>query len=396
MFPKQFLYTVIPFACVVLGDSLIYLILPLSPEEFGIKDYWGLKLGFWIGIALSINRFVRIFTNFLASKYYLKFGFKFPFIISIFIGSLTTISYGINENIIILLIARLFWGVCFSFQRLGVQLSAFEFGSDHKKARYLGFANASLRGGSLLSVVLGSLLIQITNIEITFTIFGLFGLFMMLIAILIPDFSISSISKANHEKDLNNRFKLISTGLLRFSSAFTANGILLATASVFVSKVLVNDNTLIGFQLTAITLGSFVLGLRWFADLFLSFIYGEISDKIGKNFVVNSCVIFMIIGCILLIYSTSSLELMFLSFLLLFFFSVGTDVSLESITGHLSGDSSRSIELSKFNTWADFGSAFGPFIGFIILGVSGFQLIFIISTTTIFLSWVIFLTGLKK
>ena len=396
MFPKQFLYTVIPFACVVLGDSLIYLILPLSPEEFGIKDYWGLKLGFWIGIALSINRFVRIFTNFLASKYYLKFGFKFPFIISIFIGSLTTISYGINENIIILLIARLFWGVCFSFQRLGVQLSAFEFGSDHKKARYLGFANASLRGGSLLSVVLGSLLIQITNIEITFTIFGLFGLFMMLIAILIPDFSISSISKANHEKDLNNRFKLISTGLLRFSSAFTANGILLATASVFVSKVLVNDNTFIGFQLTAITLGSFVLGLRWFADLFLSFIYGEISDKIGKNFVVNSCVIFMIIGCILLIYSTSSLELMILSFLLLFFFSVGTDVSLESITGHLSGDSSRSIELSKFNTWADFGSAFGPFIGFIILGVSGFQLIFIISTTTIFLSWVIFLTGLKK
>ena len=63
MFPKQFLYTVIPFACVVLGDSLIYLILPLRPEEFGIKDYWGLKLGFWIGIALSINRFVRIFTN---------------------------------------------------------------------------------------------------------------------------------------------------------------------------------------------------------------------------------------------------------------------------------------------------------------------------------------------
>ena len=227
MFPKQFLYTVIPFACVVLGDSLIYLILPLSPEEFGIKDYWGLKLAFWIGIALSINRFVRIFTNFLASKYYLKFGFKFPFIISIFIGSLTTISYGINENIIIFLIARLFWGVCFSFQRLGVQLSAFEFGSDHQKARYLGFANASLRGGSLLSVVLGSLLIQITNIEITFIIFGLFGLFMMLIAILIPDFSISSISKTNHEKDLNknNRFNLISTGLLRFSSAFTANGI---------------------------------------------------------------------------------------------------------------------------------------------------------------------------
>ena len=249
----------------------------------------------------------------------MKFGFKFPFIISIFIGSLTTISYGINENIIIFLIARLFWGVCFSFQRLGVQLSAFEFGSDDQKARYLGFANASLRGGSLLSVVFGSLLIQITNIEITFIIFGLFGLFMMLIAILIPDFSISSISKTNHEKDLNknNRFNLISTGLLRFSSAFTANGILLATASVFVSKVLENDNTLIGFQLTAITLGSFVLGLRWFADLFLSFIYGEISDKIGRNFVVNLCVIFMIIGCILLIYSTSSLELMILSFLYL-------------------------------------------------------------------------------
>jgi MFS family permease len=407
---------VLPVAFVILGDSLIYLILPLHPEEFGVTDYWGIRAGLWIGIALSVNRFIRIFTNSLAANCYLKFGFKIPFIISIFIGSLTTISYGINNQIIILIFARIFWGASFSFHRLGTQLAAFEFGSDNNTARFLGFANASIRGGSLLAVILGTFLIQITNITTTFFIFGITGLIIMFIIILIPnfliqrppnkelevkrqnngkkDFLLAFVTGMNYDKTGMEKVKnkLLSAGFLRFSSAFISNGLIIATASLFVSEVAVSDPVLLIFQINIITLSGIVIGIRWFSDLFLSILLGEISDKKGRQLVVNICVFLMILGCGLLIFSNSNLELMFISYTLLFCSSVGTNVSLEAITGHLAGSAHRSFALSKFNTFADFGSALGPLIAFILLEFVGLQIIYIVSVSILLFSWIIFLT----
>ncbi|HJN59126.1 MAG TPA: MFS transporter [Dehalococcoidia bacterium] len=417
--PRIFFYTLLPAAFVILGDSLIYLILPLHPEEFGVTDYWGIKAGLWIGIALSVNRFIRIFTNSLASKFYLKFGFKIPFIIAIFIGSLTTISYGINNQIIILIIARIFWGASFSFTKLGTQLAAFEFGSDNR-ARFLGFANSAIRAGSLLSVILGVFLIQITNISTTFFIFGVAGLIVMFITILIPNFLIQSpLNEKLEVKRQSNRkkgfllafitginsekigmekvkIKLLSAFFLRFSSGLISNGLVIATISLFISEILVKDPVLLIFQINVITLSGIVIGIRWFADLFLSVILGEIADKKGTQLVVNICVFLMILSCGLLIFSNSNLELMFISFTLLFCFSVGANVSLESISGYLAGQSNRSITLSRFNTFADLGSALGPLIAFILLGFVGFQIIYIVSFSILLFSWIIFLTIFVK
>ena len=139
-----------------------------------------------------------------------------------------------------------------------------------------------------------------------------------------------------------------------------------------------------------------MIGIRWFADLFLSVILGEIADKKGTQLVVNICVFLMILSCGLLIFSNSNLELMFISFTLLFCFSVGANVSLESISGYLAGQSNRSITLSRFNTFADLGSALGPLIAFILLGFVGFQIIYIVSFSILLFSWIIFLTIFVK
>ena len=416
MFPKLLVYAVLPAAFVILGDSLIYLILPLQPEEFGMTDFWGIELGLWIGIALSINRFIRIFTNSLAANCYLKFGFKYPFMISILIGALTTISYGISNHIIILLIARIFWGVSFSFHKLGTQLAVFEFGSDFNTGRLLGFANASVRAGSLLAVIIGAFFIQNFNIQVTFFAFGITGLIIMFIITLIPNFLVKELpDKKSGVKRINNHkrnfllafivgvnsgkighrkveVKLLSASFLRFSSAFSSNGMMIATASLFVSKVLINDPVLLGFQVNIITLAGIVIAIRWVADLFLSVPLGEISDRKGRNFIANICTLLMIFGSILLIFSGSNAELMLLSFILLFFSSVGANVSLEAIVGRLAGPTNRPLALSRFNTWADLGAALGPLIGFFMLGFSSFQMIYLVSASILLISWIIFLT----
>ena len=66
--PKQITFTIVPLALVIMGDSILYVILPSNFENFGFKRFLNIDPVFWIGFILSINRFVRFFSNIFASK----------------------------------------------------------------------------------------------------------------------------------------------------------------------------------------------------------------------------------------------------------------------------------------------------------------------------------------
>ena len=66
--PSQIIYTIIPLGLIIMGDSILYVILPSNPEFFEIKKFLGIESEFWIGFILSINRFVRFFSNVLSVK----------------------------------------------------------------------------------------------------------------------------------------------------------------------------------------------------------------------------------------------------------------------------------------------------------------------------------------
>ena len=46
-------YAVSPTAAVIMGDSLMYVVLPVAAVEFGAGEHFGLAASFWIGLALS-------------------------------------------------------------------------------------------------------------------------------------------------------------------------------------------------------------------------------------------------------------------------------------------------------------------------------------------------------
>ena len=78
--PAGMVFAVAPTAAVIMGDSLMYVVLPVAAVEFGAGDQFGLAASFWIGLALSINRFIRLISNAFAASVYQRFGVRWPFV----------------------------------------------------------------------------------------------------------------------------------------------------------------------------------------------------------------------------------------------------------------------------------------------------------------------------
>ena len=58
---------------------------------------------------------------------------------------------------------------------------------------------------------------------------------------------------------------------------------------------------------------------------------------------------------------------------LMFFFSVSLETSLDSFLGEISPEKQKSSIVSRYSTWQDLGAALGPMVGFIFatnLGIS--------------------------
>lgn len=99
-------------AIAVLGDSMLFIVLPLYYEEFGLTSLWQ------VGVLLSVNRFIRLPINPLIGWFYTKFQLRTGVFIALGLTILTTLSYGFIKEFIILIFMRILWGVAWSLLRL--------------------------------------------------------------------------------------------------------------------------------------------------------------------------------------------------------------------------------------------------------------------------------------
>ena len=96
----------------ILGDSLMYSLLPLEAAALGIS----LPL---VGILLSANRLVRLLSNSWASALFAKLGPRKPFWAATVLGLIATTLYGVGWGFTVFLAARLLWGIAWSALRQG-------------------------------------------------------------------------------------------------------------------------------------------------------------------------------------------------------------------------------------------------------------------------------------
>ena len=103
--PRELIVISFAVALTLLGDSLLYAVLPAIWHKIGL-ELW------MVGALLSANRFIRFLTNPLAGRLVERFGLRKPFLTAVFVAAITTATYGISSGFVVFLIARCFWGAC--------------------------------------------------------------------------------------------------------------------------------------------------------------------------------------------------------------------------------------------------------------------------------------------
>ena len=405
-------FAVAPTTAVIMGDSLMYVVLPVAAADFGVGDRLGLAASFWIGLALSINRFIRLVSNATAAAVYQRLGLRWPFVASIAAGALTTLACGLGSGLALILLARAAWGISYSFMRLAAYMTAFGVGTPRMRGRMLGFFNSGQRLGSLVAVTAGAMLFQLSSRETTFAVLAGVGLLGMIAAVRAPNLRLSGMPSARREPrariDLWNlavsrlpecrrhlRLTLLSISLMRFATAFAANGLAIATVAPYLAELADADGNVMGGAITVVTLAGLLVGFRWFSDLGLGVPLGHFSDRIGRR---ASIVIGMVgmFAPLALIAAFDSIVVAVVGLPALFIAAVGVNTALDAAVGETAPASARAAVMGRYSTWQDLGSALGPFAGFLIAARIGFQGGFLIAAVMLACTWGVYLAASRR
>lgn len=405
--PSGMVYAVSPTTFVIMGDSLMYVVLPVAAIEFGVGETLGLATSFWIGLALSINRFIRLASNAFAAAVYYRFGVRWPYVMAVALGALTTLAYGLGSGLAVLLVSRALWGVSYSYLRLGAYLTAFNVGTSQMRGRLIGFFTAGSRGGSLIAVTAGAALFEQTSRGIAFSVLAGLGILGVIMALRVPNLkprrSRNTVARSlrrmsvwdlavsrlpDHARRI--RLPLLSISLMTFAVAFAANGLAIATLSTYVAELVEADSRVFGFSIAVFTLSGLLIGVRWFADLGLALPLGHLSDRLGRRRSIAYGMV-AVVAALAVIATYDSIEVLVVVMPIMFIVAVGISTALDAAIGETSPNAVRPAAMARYATWQDLGAAMGPVTGFVIAERIGFQGGFLVAAILLACTYLLYL-----
>lgn len=358
-------------AFAIMGDSLLYGILPLAAEDLGLLPQQ-------VGLLLSANRLIRLLSNTWLSTLFARFGPYRTFVVSAILGVLTTAVYGLGWGFLMLLMARMAWGISWSGLRQG-SYQAIWAGAGSAAGRLMGLMWGVVRGGSAVSVLLGGFLFDRYGYQVTVWTIAAISTLAIPIALRLSWPASAQIGKPVSQPARNMlqgwqealSDPLQRTVLLVGFFKLLLNAILIATASLFLAERFGDQagGVLLGLEVGALT--GIVLATRWFSDLFLGAVMGALSDRIGRIRLSVLLILLLCLGLAVMLWTTASLSILALLGVLIT--STGVNVILDAYANQLAlGTAQPELFVGAYTTASDLGSALGPLLAFTLVTAVGF------------------------
>ena len=371
--PFPITITSLSVAAALLGDAMLYVVMPSRPE------LWHISI-FQVGILLSVNRLVRLFTNPASSYIVARFGVHQPFQWSLLASLGVLAGYALSSSFTLLVLARLAWGACWSTLRLVSQWIA----SDQSNERNVGFnlaSNASLiRIGSIGGAIFGGILSDYLGYKVTFGIFGILTILSWLVWRNASSYRTKSIVEQTKEERHNflrllKNLDILLIGVSGLAVGIVISGLMSASLGHFVRSNFGTDFSLLIIPFTVTAYTGLMLGFRSFAEVFVGPFGGYISDRYGRLKVLVISVALSSVG-LLLVGVTE--DILFTTIMLLLIFGAGVllTVQLLPLVSVVAEQNSRSGVFSVYNTFQDFGSALGPLIGLSLVSAKYLSLLY--------------------
>lgn len=164
-------------ALALLGDSLLYAVLPLHAAAFGISLAW-------VGVLLSANRIVRLFVYPFLPRLAAA-GLRRFTIAAASVGALSTLAFAFASGAWVLLASRLAWGVAFG--SLSLSVLAYATSSVEGAGTRVGLSYSLRELGPVLSLTAGTAIAAAWGARPALAILGMLSLAGIYVATHLPD-----------------------------------------------------------------------------------------------------------------------------------------------------------------------------------------------------------------
>lgn len=351
-------------ALCLVGDSMLYVALPVHWEEFGLTSLWQ------AGALLSVNRLVRLPLNPAVSRLYRRISARSGMLLAAALAAATTAGYGLAGSFAALIVLRALWGLAWTFLRLGAYFTVLTTADDSGQGRAMGMYNGLMRTGSLFGMLLGGVLADTWGTGLTCAFFASVSVLAVpLIWFAVPRNTKGMAEEAAAGEDgysLFSHWKVLSVLLIGTAVAFVYQGMLISTLSYLV-KIRIPAGLDLGWALVgAASLGGVLQAVRWSWEPFLAPFFGWLSDhpRAGrkKTFIVSS-----LIGAALFAFLPADMGL--LPWLLLLLLLQVTATALTTAGDAVAADtavrSGAKIKvITAYSVLTDVGAAAGPAAAF--------------------------------
>ncbi|MFJ9498799.1 MFS transporter [Brevibacillus centrosporus] len=263
----------------LLGDSMLYIVLPIYWQEAGLSSLWE------VGILLSVNRLVRVPLGPLVGKWYERSGGRVGLIAAVILAFVTTMSYGLH-GFWLWLVMRSVWGIAWTFLRLGAYSLIVSVSEEDNRGQLMGLYNGLYRLGSLGGMIAGAFLASIYGLATTAVVLGFFSLPAL---VLVFRYIRPSFSKRHVYTDA----AAISESFWKQRSVWAVMATALVVAMVYQGMFASALSRLIelrqsvfefgGLVLGAAVMASLVQGMRWGWEPWAAPWSGKLSDRYGRK-----------------------------------------------------------------------------------------------------------------
>ena len=331
----------------LLGDALIYAILPLYAEDFGLTIPM-------VGILLAANRIVRIFIYTLISKLVIRFGARALCIIAAIMATVSTYLYGVSIGFFPLLCARILWGIAYAILLLSTL--AYAVTKKSEAGTRIGTSQAIQRIGPIISLISGTWLVSIVSPNNIFLILTLPTSISILIALILPKKEEAQQTPKSSPVQLTKPSRL---DVLFFIQGYAIDGLFAVSITLMLAENTSLANAVLG--------GGILLALRHVGEALAAPLFGRLGDRFGalKIFMISATL--TVVGLLLIAFN----EVVSGAIILLIFRGAIASLGPTIIAQRFDAKEIVLDNLARLQSWRDLGAAAGPIVtGFALLYVS--------------------------
>lgn len=319
----------------LLGDALLYAVLPVYAENFGLTLPW-------VGVMLSANRIIRVFAYGLIARFTHTIGVRRVCVGAAIVATFSTALYGFGHGPATMLVARILWGLTYASLILVTLSYAIE--SRQSVGARVGVGKAIQRIGPIFALLCGAWLVGQVGPNMVFIVLAIPTAMAIPVALTLP----KSVSpKTTYSAPaLFTRPKPVD--VLFFLQGYGVDGVF----AVSIALIFARDASLS----EAVMGGSALLAMRHFGEAIAAPLFGWIADLLGARRVfaiaammtmfgfVGVALGFTVVGALIMLLFRGALA------------SLGPAVIAQS----LDVDEDALGPLARMQAWRDIGASCGP------------------------------------